>query len=113
MSDLTTADQQPTSGAVPARPLSFSAALGRWELSRKQTDDCRLDYLECKNFGSSESVFVAAVVYAEAANSEAEARELYEQVCDDDYHAMLLAEKDAEMAERLRVAVNEEAEVAS
>ena len=70
MTDIQTADQQPT----------FAEALHVWEGTKIQLEESRVDYLDCKNFGNSTSLFTAAVVLAEAFCMEREAFEVFDGI---------------------------------
>jgi len=97
---------------VAAHPLTFNEALAVWEICKGQLEDSRQDYLDAKNFGNAATQFTCAVILAESFCLTEEARLKYEQIADDEYHAVLLAEKDAVDAEELMAAIREEAESA-
>ena len=115
MSDFIQADQQPSPGAAPGgptAPLSYTQARLKWQSAKEQTTDSRMDYLSAKNFGTNESVFVAAVVLAEAYCNEVEAHDAFEELVVDENWRLIQSEREAIKADELMAALNEEAESA-
>lgn len=120
MSDFTTPDQQVSAvvvggiaGGESRTPLTYTEARLRWQSSKEQTTESRMDYLSAKNFGNSESVFIAAVVLAEAYCLEVESHDAFEELVVEENWRLIQAERESADADVLKAAIQSELEHAS
>ena len=72
--------------------MTYREALHRLECAQEQTEECRRNWTAAKLSNSVKSLVWFSLLYAEAANMEAEARELLNEVANEEHLAELRAE---------------------